>query len=75
MITLNHITLKEFEALARTNKLSSDTRLTVIVEDEQAEVRLRRRQQTQAALQKLRGSGNGRLMAVLLQERQTDQWP
>ncbi len=75
MITLTHITLKEFQSLARANKLSADTRLTVIVEDEQAEARLRRRQQTQAALQKLRGSGNGRLMAVLLQERQADQWP
>ncbi len=74
MVTLSHITLKNFQTLAQANKLPADTRLTVIVEDDRAAARLTRQQQTQTALQKLRGSGNGRLMAALLQERKADKW-
>ncbi|MCP4696636.1 MAG: hypothetical protein GY862_07285 [Gammaproteobacteria bacterium] len=70
MITLAHITLSEFESLARGVKLPLETRLTVIFEDDQTAVELVKQKKALEAMRRLRGSGNGNLVNVLLQERE-----
>ncbi len=73
MTTLTHITLSEFESLVRTIKLPLDTRLTITVEDERVAMVLMKRQKVLAAMQKLRGTGTGHLVEMLLKERQKDK--
>lgn len=73
MTTLDHITLSEFESLIQHVKLPSETRLTVMFEDDQAAIELIKRQKALEAMQKLRGSGNGKLVNILLQEREREK--
>lgn len=73
MTTLAHITLSEFESLVQSVKLPSETRLTVTAEDDRAAVEMMKRKKALEAMQKLRGSGNGNLVNVLLQERERDK--
>ncbi len=73
MTTLSNITLSEFEALAHTAKIPSETRLTVIIEDDKAAYELVKRQKALEAMKKLRGSGTGHLLESLLQKRQMDK--
>ena len=73
MATLAHITLSEFESLIRFVRLSPETRVTVTFEDQQAAIAILKRQKALEAMQKLRGSGNGRLVNVLLQEREREK--
>ena len=73
MATLAHITLSEFESLVQQVKLPSETRLSVTFEDERAAVEIMKRKKALEAMRKLRGSGNGKLVSVLLQERARDK--
>ena len=73
MTKLEHITLSEFESLARCANLPPQTRLTVTVEDDQAALQIVRHQEALEAMRKLRGSGNGRLVRALLEERARDK--
>jgi len=73
MATLTHITLSEFESLVQYAKLSSETRLTVTIEDDRAALEMIKRKKALEAMQKLRGSGNGNLVNVLLQEREWEK--
>ena len=73
MATLAHITLSEFELLVQQAKLPSETRLTVMFEDERAVIEVMKRKKAIDAMGKLRGSGNGKLVNVLLQERERDK--
>ena len=73
MTTLAHITLSEFQSLLRFVELSSETRLTVTFEDDRSAVAMLKRKKALVAMKKLRGSGNGNLINVLLQEREREK--
>ncbi len=72
MSTLKKITLSEFQLLLKYAKLPLETRMTVIFDDDKSEVEILKQKRTFEVMKKLRGSGNGRLVKVLLQEREKD---
>lgn len=75
MTTLVHITLSEFQTLLRGVQLPRETRLTVTFEDERSAIAIAQRKKAIEAMRKLRGSGNGNLMKVLLQDREQEKNP
>ena len=72
MSALEHVTVSELQTLLASMHLPSDTRVTVTFEDGQVSEAAVRREKALAALRKLRGSGNGRLVTALLREREKD---
>ncbi len=72
MSTLEHITVSEFQNLLNRVKLHPKTRLTVTFEDDRPVVEILKRKRATEAMQKLRGSGNGNLISILLKEREKD---
>jgi hypothetical protein len=72
MTTLTHITISEFQALIKRSQLSSETRVSITFEDDHTVLELIKRKKIYEAMRKLRGSGNGNLVNVLLQEREGD---
>ena len=74
MSTVEHVTLDELENLMRDLNLPTETRMTVIFENEDISPDLLKRQKALKALAKLKGSGTGRLVAALLQERAKDKF-
>lgn len=72
MSTLERLTLSELQNLLSSMHLPSDTRMTVTSEDVQVPEAAMRREKASAALRKLRGSGNGRLVTALLRDREKD---
>jgi hypothetical protein len=73
MQTLENITLSEFQELLNHVKLPIKTRLTVTFQDDQSAMEILKRKRAIEAMQKLRGSGNGNLVNVLLKEREKDK--
>jgi hypothetical protein len=71
--TLSLITLSELQSLLHSLNLPSDTRLTVIFEDNVTTEKIFKRKKMLAAMKKLKGSGNGNLVSVLLEERTKDK--
>jgi len=72
MPTIQYITIKELQNLLRSLQLPPDIRFTVTFEDDEAVKKVLKRQLAIAAMKKLRGSGNGNLVAALLTEREKD---
>ena len=72
MSTIEHVTFSESENLLRTLALPPDTRLTVTFEDKEAAQKALKRQKALEAMKRLKGSGNGNLVATLLSERERD---
>ena len=72
MSTIEHVTLSELQDVLQTLQLPPDTRVTVKFEDTQAVQKAVRRQKAIEAMQKLKGSGNGHLVAALLAEREKE---
>ena len=72
MSTIEHVTLSELQDVLQTLQLPPDTRVTVKFEDTQAVQKAVRRQKAIEAMQKLKGSGNGNLVAALLAEREKE---
>lgn len=73
MSTPTSITVSELKTLLSSMKLPADTKLTIAFEDDDATAELLKRKAAISAIQKLKGSGNGRLVSVLLEERQKDK--
>ena len=73
MSTLTSITLSELKSLLRSLKLPSDTKLSVTFEDDRIPAKILKREAAISAMKKLKSSGNGKLVSVLLQERQKDK--
>jgi hypothetical protein len=73
MSTFKNITLSEFQLLTDYAELPSETLLTVIFDDDKSEMEILKRKRTFEAMKKLRGSGNGKLVKVLLKERKRDR--
>ena len=73
MQTLENITLSEFQDLIDHVKLPVKTRFTITFEDEQSAFEILKRKRAIEAMKKLRGSGNGNLVATLLREREKDK--
>ncbi len=71
--TLENITLSEFQDLLHHVELPDKTRLSVTFEDEQSTLAVLKKKRTLEAMKKLRGSGNGNLVAALLEDRQNDK--
>lgn len=72
MATLEQVTLSELQNLLDSLQLPPETRLTVRFENAEAVERALKRQKAVAAMQKLKGSGNGNLVAALLAEREKE---
>ncbi|MGC1374900.1 MAG: hypothetical protein WA821_01670 [Anaerolineales bacterium] len=70
MAILEHLTFSELEKLIRALALSPDTRLTVTFDEQEATQKALKRQKALDAMTRLKGSGNGRLMAALMKSRQ-----
>ena len=68
-----NVTLSELQNLLSSTHLPSDTRVTATPEDDHVSEATIRREKALAALRKLRGSGNGRLVTALLTERDARQ--
>jgi hypothetical protein len=73
MQTLENIILSEFQELLNHVKLPIKTRLTVTFQDDQSAMEILKRKRAIEAMQKLKGSGNGNLVNVLLKEREKDK--
>ena len=73
MSTQTSMTISELKSLLRLLKLPSDTTLSIQFEDGKAVGELLKRKSALSAIKKLRGSGNGKLTSVLLQERKKDK--
>jgi hypothetical protein len=69
---LEHVTLAELQDMLQTLRLPPETRLTVQFEDTPTTQQAIRRQKALEAMQKIKGSGNGQLVAALLAEREKD---
>lgn len=73
MTKLTQITLSEFESLVQGVNLPSDTKFTVMFDNDHTAVELIKRKKALEAMKKLRGSGNGNLVNTLLQERKQEK--
>ena len=73
MSTLKHITLSELQSILKDINLPLDTRLTVSFEDAEAAVEALKRKKAIDAMNELKGSGTGKLVRILLEERQKDK--
>lgn len=72
MSTIELVTLSELHNLLQSLQLPPDTRLTIKFEDTQAVHNALKRQKAIEAMKKLKGSGNGNLLAALLAEREKE---
>jgi hypothetical protein len=72
MSAIEHVTLSELQTLLQSLQLPADTLVTVQFEDAQAAKKALKRRKALAAMKKLKGSGNGNLVAALLSEREKD---
>jgi len=73
MATIKHITLAELQKKLNSLKLSSDTHLTVTIEEKKASKKIWNKQKALEVMMKLKGSGNGNLVDTLLKEREKDK--
>lgn len=73
MATIEHITVSEFKKKLDTLQLPSDTHITVTIEDKQGSKKRWDKQKALEAIEKLKGSGNGKLVEALLRDREKDK--
>ena len=73
MSTLEHITISELQSILKEINLPLDTRITISFEDAKAALKVLKRKKAIDAMKKLKGSGTGNLVSVLLTERQQDK--
>ncbi len=73
MATIEQVPLSELEKMLRTLNLPSDTRVTLKFEDNETAEKALRRKKALEAMKRLRGSGNGKLLETLLNEREKDK--
>jgi hypothetical protein len=74
MSTCEHMIVSEFQNLLQRVKLTPKTRLTVTFEDDRSAFEVLEKKRVAEAMHKLRGSGNGNLVTVLLKEREKDKF-
>ncbi|MGR3180075.1 MAG: hypothetical protein ACUZ8E_18700 [Candidatus Anammoxibacter sp.] len=72
MTTIKHVTLSELQKKFNSLHLPSHTRLTVTIEDDEIIKKTINKKNALEAMKKLKGSGNGNLVAALLKEREKD---
>jgi hypothetical protein len=74
MIILEHLSPSELVEQLHVLQLPTGTRVTVMVEDQKQAVPLSQDKTTViTAMNRLKGSGNGKLMTALLQARQAER--
>ena len=73
MSTAINLTLSEFQDILHYVTLPEETRLTITFEDDTG-IEIIKRKKAIDAMKKLKGSGNGNLINVLLKERQKDKF-
>jgi len=73
MATTEHLTLSELKSILKDIKLPSDTRVSISFEDEDAVLEIQKRKKALLAMKQLKGSGTGKLVSILLEERQKDK--
>jgi hypothetical protein len=72
MSSLEHVTIAELHGILSSLDLPPDTRLTITFEDSPTAIKALKRQRAIEAMKKLKGSGTGNLVTVLLKEREKD---
>jgi hypothetical protein len=72
MLALEHVTISELQDLLNALQLPTETRVTVTFEENDTAIKALKRQKAIIAMKRLRGSGNGKLVATLLKEREKD---
>lgn len=75
MSTIEKITLSELKSILKDVNLPKDTRITISFDDAKDAVRILRRKKAIEAMRKLKGSGTGNLVSILLTEREKDNSP
>ncbi len=73
MSTTINITVSELQLFLNHLSLPSETRLSIIFDDNDASVEILKRKRAIDAIKKLKGSGNGNLTNALLKEREKDK--
>nr|VFJ64455.1 MAG: hypothetical protein BECKDK2373B_GA0170837_11379 [Candidatus Kentron sp. DK] len=69
MQTTINTTLSELQPVLNRLSLPSETKLQVTFEKNEAGSEIRKRERAIAAIEELKGSGNGKLLDALLEER------
>nr|VFK24112.1 MAG: hypothetical protein BECKMB1821G_GA0114241_100727 [Candidatus Kentron sp. MB]VFK30501.1 MAG: hypothetical protein BECKMB1821I_GA0114274_10169 [Candidatus Kentron sp. MB]VFK75276.1 MAG: hypothetical protein BECKMB1821H_GA0114242_10198 [Candidatus Kentron sp. MB] len=69
MLTTINTTLSELQPVLNRLSLPSETKLKITFEDNDPDREKWEREKVRAAIEKLRGSGNGELFDALLEER------
>jgi len=69
MATTINTTISELQFFLNHHALPAETRLKITFEDEVAFLEIQKHQKAIAAMQALKGSGNGQLLSTLLIER------
>jgi len=72
MTTIEHVRVSQIQETVDSLHLPADTRLTLIIEDREKTGQDFDQQEALDALEKLKGSGNGKLLDMLLQEREKE---
>ena len=70
MSTKINITLSELQSFLNHLSLPSETRLSIVFDDNNVSVEIMKRERAIDAIKKLKCSGNGNLTTALLKERQ-----
>jgi len=73
MSTIEHITISELQSILQDIQLPSETRITISFEDTKTALKVLQRKKALEAMKKLKGSGTGELVSILLTERQKDK--
>ncbi len=72
MATAIDISLKDLQAILKSMNLPDETKVSLTLENELAAIEIQRKRKALEAMKKLKGSGTGNLVNVLLNERAKD---
>lgn len=72
MATAIDISLKDLQAILKSMNLPDETKVSLTLENELAAIEIQRKRKALEAMKKLKGSGTGNLVNVLLNERTKD---
>jgi len=72
MATAIDISLKDFQTIIKSMNLPDETKVSLTLENELVAIEVQRKRKALEAIKKLKGSGTGNLIKVLLKERAKD---
>jgi hypothetical protein len=72
MTTLSSIKFSDLRDLLKSANVPEDSRVTITFEDDRVGTEISKREKALAAMKKLRGTGNDKLVKTLLDQRKKD---